>query len=218
MRKDISFLESEKNGLEQVNESMRNILSIGISTNGNAEITMAKKNPNAKIIATTIDKVGIEKTRQEVSQAGLANQIELRIEDVSQPMPYYDNTFDYVYARLVLHYLDKMAFKNAVSEIWRVLKPNGQVYIAVKSEKDLANKKVISFDVETNLTSYVDAWDKAGKMHQRQFLNPAMIEKYMSEFKILSIKEFEEQTYSDYLRTIKVPNLASLIEVIARKE
>ena len=218
MKKDFNILESEKNGLEQVNESTNKILSIGISTNGNAEIAMAKKNPNAKIIATTIDIVGIEKTRKEVSEAGLDNQIDLRIEDVSKPMPYDDDTFDYVYARLVLHYLDKRAFEHAVSEIRRVLKPNGQVYIAVKSEKDLANKKVISFDVETNLTFYVDPWDKAGKIHKRQFLSSMMIESYLSEFEVLSLKEFEEQTFSDYLRTIKVPNLSLLIEVIARKE
>ena len=50
---------SEKNGLELIGENDLNILSIGISTSGSAEIKMAKKNPSSKIIATTIDEKGI---------------------------------------------------------------------------------------------------------------------------------------------------------------
>ena len=46
---------SEKNGLDLLNGNEKRILSIGISTNGNAEIYMAQKCKDAKIIATTID-------------------------------------------------------------------------------------------------------------------------------------------------------------------
>ena len=49
------FTNSEINGLNQINKSMTKILSVGISTNGNAEIEIAKLAPNSHIIATTID-------------------------------------------------------------------------------------------------------------------------------------------------------------------
>ena len=52
--------KSEKRGLKLLNPEMENILSVGISTGGSAEINMAKLCPNAKIVATTIDERGLK--------------------------------------------------------------------------------------------------------------------------------------------------------------
>lgn len=46
---------SEEHGINLIESKDKNILSIGISTAGFAEIEMARKNPNSHIIATTID-------------------------------------------------------------------------------------------------------------------------------------------------------------------
>lgn len=51
---------SEKHGISLIKKKDKNILSIGISTAGSAEIEMARKNPNSNIIATTIDAKGLE--------------------------------------------------------------------------------------------------------------------------------------------------------------
>lgn len=55
---------SEEHGINLIKEQDRNILSIGISTAGSAEIEMARKNPNSHIIATTIDTKGLEFTKK----------------------------------------------------------------------------------------------------------------------------------------------------------
>ena len=59
---------SEENGVKLVNDTYKNILSIGISTAGSAEIEMSKRAPNSHIIATTIDKDGLEFSRKIIEE------------------------------------------------------------------------------------------------------------------------------------------------------
>ena len=59
MEKYFKPSKSEKRGLKLLDPSFSNILSVGISTGGAAEINMAKKCPNAKVVATTIDEKGL---------------------------------------------------------------------------------------------------------------------------------------------------------------
>ncbi|RLG13862.1 MAG: hypothetical protein DRN66_03400 [Candidatus Nanohalarchaeota archaeon] len=55
---------SEKKGINLIKKSDKNILGIGISTGGFAEVQMSLKNKNEKIIATTIDKKGLTDTKK----------------------------------------------------------------------------------------------------------------------------------------------------------
>jgi ubiquinone/menaquinone biosynthesis C-methylase UbiE len=43
--------------------------------------------------------------------------------------PYADNSFDKVFSSLVFHHLDKESKSSSLNEIYRVLKPNGQLII-----------------------------------------------------------------------------------------
>lgn len=113
---------SEEYGISLIENKDKNILSIGISTAGSAEIEMARRNSNSHIIATTIDNKGLEFTKRIIIQEGLEDRIELKIEDISKKLPYNDNYFDFVYARLVLHYLDNKQLEKSLSEIYRVMK------------------------------------------------------------------------------------------------
>ena len=70
-----NFSISEVNGINLVNGNMKNILSVGISTNGNAELEMLNR-CNGKIIATTLDEKGIEKTRDIVKSNNLEERID----------------------------------------------------------------------------------------------------------------------------------------------
>ena len=70
--------ESEKHGIDLIREKDINILSVGISTAGSAEIEMTKKNPSSHIVATTIDEEGLEFTRNIIEQYGLESRIELK--------------------------------------------------------------------------------------------------------------------------------------------
>ncbi len=215
--------KSEKRGLKLLNPDMENILSIGISTGGSAEINMARNCPKAKIIATTIDEKGLKFSIEKMSSYTEFTQIEAKIEDVSKPMLYSDNTFDYVYARLVLHYLNKQQLNDALNEIYRVLKPNGTLFIVARNNKEWELTKpefIISYDEETNITTYYEQWKKE-IVRKRQFLSEKQLEDILLQhkFKIKSVKSYKERLFTDYERTKKYqskkPNY--LTEVVAVK-
>ena len=205
MGNSFKYSKSEKRGLKHLNESMENILSVGISTGGSAEINMAKKCPNAKIIATTVDKKGLEFSIEKMSNFKEFDRIEAKIEDVSKPMKYADNTFDFVYARLVLHYLNKEELNNALTEIYRVLKPNGVLFIVARNNKEWEITKkefIIGYNETTNMTTYYEQWKK-DKIQTRQFLSEEQIKFILCEhgFNIKSLKSYREKLYTDYERT-----------------
>lgn len=215
--------KSEKRSLKLLNPNMENILSIGISTGGSAEINMAKICPKAKIVATTVDEKGLNFSIEKMSNFEEFKRIEAKIEDVSKPMPYADCTFDYVYARLVLHYLNKQQLCDALNEIYRVLKPSGKLFIVARNNKEWELKKpefVISYDEETNITTYYSQWGKK-KIEKRQFLSEQQLEDVLinHNFIIKSISSYRERLYTDYERTrknrSKKPNY--LTEVVAVK-
>ena len=199
--------KSEKRGLKLLHPNMKNILSVGISTGGSAEINIAKKCPDAKIIATTIDEKGLQFSIDKMSRFQEYNRIEAKIEDVSNPMPYANNTFDFVYARLVLHYLNRQQLNNALTEINRVLKPNGLFFVVARNNKEWELTKpeyVISYDEETNITTYYEQWKKE-VVRKRQFLSEDQLKQVLTEhgFKIKNISSYKERLYTDYERTRK---------------
>ncbi len=213
--------ESENDGLALIQSTALNIYSPGISTGGFTEITMALDNPNRKIIATTLDEKGIQETEKLVAQYGVESQITLKLEDVSQPLPYEDESFDFVYARLVLHYLPKIQLQAALAELNRILKPEATLFVVVRSfdwESEVPEKVT---DPETEVTSYPE-YDDAGyviKTVQRNLQTVESITRYLTRagFKIDQIKELQETIYGGYLRIRPNRLPSNLIEVVARK-
>ncbi len=56
--------------------------------------------------------------------------------DITKPLPFEDNSFDAVYAQLVLHYFDDETMHQIIKEIERVLKPGGIFSCMVNSLDD----------------------------------------------------------------------------------
>jgi ubiquinone/menaquinone biosynthesis C-methylase UbiE len=223
VEKVFKYSKSEKRGLKLLNSNMEKILSIGISTGGSAEIAMAKKCPNAKIIATTIDEKGLAFSVEKLSNFKEFNQIDVRIEDVSKSMPYEDNNFDFIYARLVLHYLTKQQLEKVLKEIHRTLKPNGILFIVARNNKEweIAKKEyIIEYDEETNMTTYYVQGRKE-ETAKRQCLSEEQLESLINKYnlKIKRIKSYKEKLYTDYERTRKNRSKKAnyLTEVVAFK-
>lgn len=223
MKNEFKQSISEENGIALIKESDRNVLSVGISTGGVAEIRMLKNNSKLKIIATTIDEKGLEFSRKIIEKNGLQDKIELKLEDVSKPMPYSDNYFDFIYARLVLHYLDIKQLRTALQELKRVLKENGKLFIVVRSTKDVAvSLEDSEYNPENGMIKHAD-YRTIGtddvKYIYRNFYSEESIKKYLNEanFTIEYIKEYEEQLYSDYERKELALKPAYLLEVLAKK-
>ena len=160
--------KTEDYAIKLIPYNMRNILSIGISTGCSAEVRMAKRYASTRIIATTIDPEGKDYSKRVVAKYGLTKQIQVKLEDVREPMPYPDQIFDLVYARLVLHYLTFADFEKALKEIYRVLRPGGWFYIVMRSIRERHLKKMNpSYDPNTNLITYTTPY---GQTLKRQFL------------------------------------------------
>lgn len=214
---------SEEHGINLIKDKDRNILSIGISTAGSAEIEMARKNPNSHIIATTIDNKGLEFTKKIIIEEGLEKRIELKIEDISEKLSYNDNYFDFIYARLVLHYLNNMQLEKTLSEIYRVMKENSKFFIAVRSLDEWEAKlEGSTFDKETGFTKYPDIktiGTNNVRYIYRRLHSKDSIEQFLLKagFKIDYIQEYEEYLYRDYERIDINPKPNKIIEVCASK-
>lgn len=224
MKEESTLSVSEKHGLDLMKETDLKILSVGISTAGVAEIEMAKRNKNRHIIATTIDEEGIQHTKEKIEKEDLSSQIETKIEDVSKKMPYPDNYFDFVYARLVLHYLDNQNLRKALSEIHRVIKENGTCYIVVRSVNEWEAKlEGTTFDEETGLTKYPYV-ETMGTDHvvyaYKRLHSQESIQQFLEEagLTVEYVKEYEEYLYWDYERTQINSKPNTIIEVCAKKK
>ena len=213
--------KSEKRALKLLNPEISDILSIGVSTGGSAEINMARICPKAKIIATTIDEKGLAFTNEAIKKYGMEKRIETKLEDVSKPMPYKSNSFDFVYARLVLHYLNKQQLESALKEIHRVLKPSGLFFCVARNNEEWELTKpefIISYDKKTNMTTYYEQWEKK-VIRTRQFLSEEQLVSTLEQkkFDIVSCESYKEFLYTDYERTIKSKKPNSLTEIVATK-
>ena len=207
---------SERNGINFLSRKDKKIYSVGISTGGLAEIKMAQSDKHKHIIATTVDTVGAEYAKQRIRELGFSNQIEVKIEDVSQPLPYPNCHFDYIYARLILHYLAKDALTSALTELYRVLRIEGKLFIVVRSVDCLeASDKAGKFDALTGLTTY----SSEGKSYSRYFHSQESIKEHLSlaGFAVKHMDAYQEQLCADFQRTKPSSQIDSLIEVVAVK-
>lgn len=217
------FSESEENGLTLISKDCKMVFSPGMSTGGRAEIRMILDNSERRIVATTIDEKGLEEVKNQIKQLGLSKRIELRLEDVQEPLQYSDNSFDFIYARLILHYLKKHSLDKTLKEFHRVLKPKSRLFIVVRSNKcPEASLEGATYDEESCLTSY-PAYDDnghlTGNVIKRYFHSIESITHHVenSGFKVIYAKEYEERLFKDFMRRVPsfYPNY--IIELLALK-
>lgn len=71
----------------------------------------------------------------DLARKRLGADADLRVADLSQPLPYADAQFDDVICSLVLHYLQD--WSGPLSELRRVLKPGGRLLLAVNHPRIL---------------------------------------------------------------------------------
>ncbi len=212
---DVVPSKSEDRGINALLENDLAILSVGISTAGAAEMRMASLHPQRQIIATTLDEEGAAYTQRMIDEAGLKCQIEVKVEDVTASMSYSDESFDFIYARLVLHRLSLQQLENALKEIYRVLKKRGRLFIVVRS-KECIEAIDGKYDSETRLTSYVFP---DGTPYSRYFHDLTSMTEHLTSagFTIVEKAEYSEQLCWDYKRMRKSELEINLVEVIAQK-
>jgi len=219
---NIQASPSEDRGIAALTVNDFKVYSVGISTGGVAEIRMAKASPKRHIIATTVDEEGVAFAQKFIHEKNLDNQIESKIEDVSQPLPYKDSYFDYAYARLVLHYLPKEALDKALGELHRVLKPGHKLFVVVRSVNcpDAKDPNAI-YDPKTGLTTCTHTDTQTGKTHNsvRYFHSEKSIRDHVVKagFTVDYTKSYDERLFTDFMRTKLAPHDDNVIELVATK-
>lgn len=207
---------SEENGLLELSEDDLNIYCIGISTGGEAELKMAKASSLRRIVATTIDPQGKVYAEEKIARYGLSDRIKVKLEDIKDPLPYPEGLFDFVYARLVLHYLSKQHLASSLKEILRVLKQGGKFFVVVRSDECLeARHPEARMDPKTGMTTY----PASGALYSRCFYSEETIQKALEDagFVLGKCKTYPERLCIDFER--KRPSLQEdlLIEIVAAK-
>ena len=89
-------------------------------------IALAKHNPQVHIIGTDISKKMLEIGEEKIKQKGLEKQIELQLGDAIA-LPFETNTFDAVMVAFGVRNFEDL--RQGLSEIQRVLKPDGTAFI-----------------------------------------------------------------------------------------
>ena len=103
----------------------KTILDLATGT-ADLAITMAKHNPQARIIGLDISEKMLEIGKSKIKKQNLENQIELRFGDAAN-LPFEDDTFDVATVAFGVRNFEDLG--RGLSEIHRVLKPNGEVVI-----------------------------------------------------------------------------------------
>ena len=114
-----------KTALEVAKSRPKTILDLATGT-ADLAIALAKYNPQAHIVGMDISKKMMEIGKEKVKQQGLENQIELRLGDAAS-LPFDDNSFDVVTVGFGIRNFENR--EQGLSEIHRVLKPNGHAVI-----------------------------------------------------------------------------------------
>lgn len=102
------------------------VLDVGCGT---ATLTLAIKRaqPRAEVVGLDGDPEVLRRAAQKAAEAGLTVTLD---EGFSDQLPYADASFDRVLTSLLLHHLDRGAKRRTLTEIFRVLRPGGQLHVA----------------------------------------------------------------------------------------
>lgn len=106
-------------------EKGQQILEFGFGTGQNL-ILAIQKHPDSSYIGLDIDPKVKYIAENKFKEIDVAIKLDLYDGTI---FPYADNTFDKIFSSLVFHQLDKDTKNSALSEIYRVLKPSGELII-----------------------------------------------------------------------------------------
>lgn len=219
MSEAIKIPDSELDGLNALEAcGALNVYSVGISTAGHAEMRMAEANPKRHITATTIDESGLLDVRSNISAAGLGGQITTKLEDITDELEDPVRTFDFIYARLVLHYLDRTELERALANLYRVAADGCKLYAVVRSTKSEHFKDPIRHNAKTGMTTYRNG---KGKEESRFFHDPKGLHVFLSAagwvVDLTDMQEYPELIYADFARKVPSTRQNVLLSALATK-
>lgn len=113
--------------------------------------------------------------------------IKTKIQDMNKPLDYKDNEFDIVFANLSIHFLSDENTENLLSEIKRILKPNGIFIGSVNSAKAYEFIKDHIIKLEDN---YYDSNGRTVRL-----FDDKSFDKYFIDFDKIALTEKESDRF-----------------------
>ena len=135
--------------------------------------------------------------------------------DLEEPLPFEDQSFDFIVSSLTLHYLKD--WQRVFSEFSRVLKPGGSFLLSV--HHPLTDLQLLEEAQYFSTELIVDQWNKGGKTYQVPFYRRPLSEilnNLLADFSIEHVTEpkptsiFKELAPEQYARLMKSPNFLIL--------
>jgi len=102
------------------------VLDFGVGT-ATLSILLQEKHPQVFILGVDVDAKILEIAKKKIADKKMDIPL-LQYDGTKLPLP--NKHFDKVVTSLVFHHLDKIQKENALKEIHRILKPDGQLHIA----------------------------------------------------------------------------------------
>lgn len=104
----------------------QNVLDVGCGT-GTLTLLIRQIQPDAIVYGLDVDSQVLDIARRKIEQAGETIVLQ---QGTATCLPYPDESFDRVFASLMLHHLTRQDKLQALSEAFRVLKPGGELHVA----------------------------------------------------------------------------------------
>ena len=102
------------------------VLDVGCGT-GTLTLMIKQIQPDAAVYGFDMDPQILDIARRKAEQAG---EIIILQQGTATSLPYPDESFDHVFASLMLHHLTRQDKQQALREAFRVLKPGGELHVA----------------------------------------------------------------------------------------
>jgi ubiquinone/menaquinone biosynthesis C-methylase UbiE len=107
-------------------QSGQRVLDVGCGT-GTLTLLIKHTHPDAEVHGLDVDPRVLSIARRKAEQEGEAIVLQ---QGTATDLSYLDETFDRVFASLMLHHLTREDKRRALAEAFRVLKPGGELHVA----------------------------------------------------------------------------------------
>ncbi len=144
---------------------------------GLGQYTKYLMNKGYDVISSDISIEVLDRLKNDIPNA---NVIQL---DMSEPLPFEDNSFDLVFANLSIHYFDKKTTISLLKEIKRITKNEGYFIGSVNSSKTFKFIKNVAIELEKNY--YFENGRNVRLWNQEQF------DEFFKDFVIEELHEVE---------------------------
>ena len=134
-----------------------------------------------------ISEDGINKTKKWCESENIV--ADYKISDMLN-LPYKDNSFDCILCFNVISHTDTSGIKKVISELKRVLKDDGEVYLTLCSKETWGFKQTDWPMVDANTKLRMDEGPEKGIPHF--YADYELIKDLFSEFKIIKLFQLEE--------------------------